>query len=192
MVYYDKVNKGEMTLQDKLIYESGCYEEGNGSTSYKYSIKDYIPIEYLLQQSIVNSDNTAANILIKDIGNTEYRKEIATYANGIELSNEFYNSNVISANYAYNVLKTIYENSDNYNELIENMKKSSGGEYLKKEIEQYEVAHKYGSFEVNVHDYGIVYGKDTYMIGMFTYHVNNAKELIEKTSKQILDLEENS
>ena len=43
------------------------------------------------------------------------------------------------------------------------MKKSSGGGYLKKNITTCEIAHKYGSYEGNIHDYGICYAKQKYI-----------------------------
>ena len=41
-----------------------------------------------------------------------------------------------------------------------------------------------------VHDYGIVYGKTNYLIGVFTEDVQNAKKLIANISKGILDVNE--
>ena len=67
------------------------------------------------------------------------------------------------------------------------MKQSSNGEYLKKYISDYEVAHKYGSYNGYVHDYGIVFGEDTYLIGVFTKNVSNADELIAKISLDVLN-----
>ena len=41
-----------------------------------------------------------------------------------------------------------------------------------------------------VHDYGIVYGKTNYLIGVFTEDVQNAKKLIANIRKGILDVNE--
>ena len=67
------------------------------------------------------------------------------------------------------------------------MKQSSNGEYLKKYVTEYDVAHKYGSYEGNVHDYGIVYAESPYLIGVFTNGVAQADELIADISRQVLD-----
>lgn len=72
-------------------------------------------------------------------------------------------------------------------ELIDYLKQSSDGEYLKKYIDQYEVAHKYGSYNGYVHDYGIVFGKNPYLIGVFTKGVPNADEIIANISLEILE-----
>ena len=56
-----------------------------------------------------------------------------------------------------------------------------------KNISEYDVAHKYGSYEGYVHDYGIVYSNTPYLIGVFTKSVPNAEDLIANISKQVLD-----
>ena len=68
------------------------------------------------------------------------------------------------------------------------MKQSSFGEYLKKYITEYDVAHKYGSYAGNVHDYGIVFADSPYLIGVYTQNVPNADELIANISRQVLDI----
>lgn len=185
MLYYDKINNSELTLDSTIEYTKDCYEEGGGLTDYTYNVSDDIPIKFLLEQSIVNSDNTALNILVKNIGKTQYRYDISKYTE-VELSDEFYENNITSARYGYELLKHIYENLDDYNDLIEYMEKSSDGKYLKEYIsDNYKIAHKYGSFEGNVHDYGIVFGNTTYMIGVYTKSVANASELIADISLEV-------
>lgn len=186
MLYYDKIQEGELSIDDTIIYTSDCYEEGAGTTAYTYSVGSKIPISFLIEQSIVNSDNTAINILIKNLGYNNCKTQIANYSD-TELSEDFFSSNIISAKYAYNVVNYLYENMQNYEELITYLEKSSNGEYLKKYISDYDVAHKYGSYNGCVHDYGIVFGESTYLIGVFTKNISNADELIAKISLDVSD-----
>lgn len=187
MLYYDKINSGNISGSDTLLYESNCYEAGNGTTNYYYSAGDYIPISFLLEQSIVNSDNTAVNILMNNIGTSvECRKQINKYTNETVPEN-FYNSNLTYAKYSFDILNYLYSNIENYEELIKNLKISSNGEYLKKYVSNYDIAHKYGSYNGYVHDYGIVFGKNTYLIGIFTKNVPDAAELIANISLDILN-----
>ncbi len=167
MLYYDKINSGKLTLESTLKYTKDCYEAGGGTTASTYKVGSNIPIGFLLEQAIVNSDNTAVNILIKNLGWDQYRVDMTKYTDE-EVQPEFYDGNVTFAGYGYDLLTYLYNNKDSYLELIENMKKSSGGQYLKKYITQYDVAHKYGSYNGNVHDYGIVFGETTYLIGVYT------------------------
>ena len=66
IVYYDKINAGEISKDTTLLYNAEDYEEGSGATSSRYKPGNYIPVSYLLEQMIVNSDNTATQILKKD------------------------------------------------------------------------------------------------------------------------------
>lgn len=186
MAYYDKINNGEKTLESTLQYKSGHYEAGGGSTSARYKVGNYIPLQFLLEQMIVNSDNTATNILISGLGGQKpYRAAVASYTQR-ELPSNFSATNITSAGYASDVIKILYANQEKYQDLIGYMKKSSGGGYLKKNITTCEVAHKYGSYNGNIHDYGIVYAKEEYLIGVFTKGVPHAEDLIASINQDIL------
>lgn len=189
MIYYDKINNGELTLDKTLQYKSNNYEAGGGTTNSLYKVGDYIPISFLLEQMIVNSDNTAWKILMSGLGgNSASRKLAMQYANR-EIPSNFTSENIISAGYGYDIIKNIYENQEKYEELISYMKRSSGGGYLKKDISDYEIAHKYGSYDGNIHDYGIVYCEEPYIIGIFTSKVANAEDLIAEMNKSILEIQ---
>lgn len=185
MLYYDKINKGEMTLNTTLTYKSGNFEAGGGDVTNKYKPGSSIPLSIILEELIVDSDNTANNMLISNIGWNNYRKEIAKYSDR-ELSTSFYSSNVTCPGYSYDVLTYLYNHSNEYEELLNNMKRSSFGKYLKEYID-YDVAHKYGSYNGYVHDYGIVYGKETYLIGVFTKNINNAPTVIANIGKKVIE-----
>lgn len=186
MLYYDKIRNGELTAESTITYSSGCYEPGAGTTAYTYSVGSKVPINFLLEQSIVNSDNTAVNILIKNLGYKNCKQQISNYSL-VELPDEFYSKNIENAQYAYDVVNHLYENINNYPELIEDMKISSNGQYLKKYLQDNDVAHKYGSYNGYVHDYGIVFGETNYLIGIFTKGIPNADEFIADTSLKIFN-----
>ena len=156
MIYYDKIRNGDLTEKSTLQYTSDDYEAGGGTTASTYNVGNYIPISFLLEQSIINSDNTAVNILIDGIGYRKSRELMAKYSDE-EFIDDFYTSNLTKASFGFDIINHIYQNQENYQELIGYMKQSSFGEYLKKYITEYDVAHKYGSYAGNVHDYGIVF-----------------------------------
>lgn len=187
MIYYDKIKNGELTEESTLQYTSDDYEAGGGTTASKYKVGNYIPISFLLEQSIINSDNTAVNILIDGIGYRKCRELMAQYSDE-EFIADFYTSNLTKASFGFDIINHIYQNQENYQELIGYMKQSSFGEYLKKYISEYDVAHKYGSYAGNVHDYGIVFADSPYLIGVYTQNVPNADELIANISRQVLDI----
>lgn len=185
MYYYDKINTGELDLEDTFVYKSRNFEAGGGDVTNKYKAGSSIPLSVLLEELIVDSDNTANNILISNIGWSKYRREIAKYSDR-ELESTFYSSNVTCPGFSFDVVKYLYNNSENYGQLLENMKKSSFGKYLKEYLD-YDVAHKYGSYAGYVHDYGIIYGEDTYLVGVFTKNINNAETLIANIGKRLVE-----
>lgn len=188
MIYYDKINNGDLTYDSTFQYKSWHYEAGTGSTASKYKPGDNIKLSFLLEQMIINSDNTATNILKESLGGEKaYRILIKQYTKR-NLPEEFNDDNVTSAGYSFDVLKRLYENQDKYADLIKFMKKSSGGGYLKKGIKNYEIAHKYGSFQGNVHDFGICYTENEYLIGIFTRGINNAEDLISNINKEVIQI----
>ena len=190
MLYYDKISEGKLSLSDTIVFQNDDYEAGGGSTAANYSVGDSVPISYLLEQTIVNSDNTALNMLIHNIGYRQCKEELTKYTD-VELSEDFYTSNIANVAYYYDVLQYLYQNSEKYSQLIEYMKKSSGGMYLKENLPQYDVAHKYGSYNGYVHDYGIVYGENTYLIGVFTNGIPDASDLIARIGQEIVECVEN-
>ena len=132
---------------------------------------------------------TAASTIKVPVAMLYYDKinegELIKYSD-VELTEAFYDSNVVNVSYYYDVLQYLYQNADKYSELIEYMKISSNGGYSKANLPQYEVAHKYGSYDGYVHDYGIIYGQNTYLIGVFTKGIANGNDLIADIGEQVV------
>jgi len=179
LLYYDMIAAEEISEDSTLVYYSGCTASGAGSTASRYSPGNSVPLSYLLEQSILYSDNTAANILIAGLGYSEYRNRITRYSDE-EFVDEFYTSNLTTSAFAYDVMRYLYENSDCYPTLLEDMTLACEGHYLKKNFDYYTVAHKYGSYNGYVHDYGIIYTPSPYLIGVFTKNVYNAETIISE------------
>ena len=140
-----------------------------------------MPLEELLYEVIVNSDNRALNMLARNVGYTNLKQAIKKYSD-VELPSSFDSENVVSVNYYLDVLDYLLTREKDYETLITHMKQSSNYEYLKSYID-YDVAHKYGLYASNIHDYGFVYGDDKYLIGVFTTDVSDAQNLIDKLEK---------
>lgn len=187
MIYYDKINHGDLNLDSTLTYTQEDYEAGAGKITAKYKAGDSISIENLLKEMIENSDNTATNILKMGLGGEKAYKILIKQYTKDDLIDEFNTENVTTAKYLLDVLKYLYQNQEKYQDLIEYMKNSSGGGYLKKYTDSYEIAHKYGNLNGYVHDYGIVYTEEPFLIGIFTKDIKNAEDLIANINKTIIE-----
>ena len=106
MIYYDKIRNGELREESTLQYTSDDYEAGGGTTASKYKVGNYIPISFLLEQSIINSDNTAVNILIDGIGYRKCRELMAQYSDE-EFIADFYTSNLTKASFGFDIINHI-------------------------------------------------------------------------------------
>lgn len=177
MVYYDKITAGELSLDDTITFYGSAYEIG-GEIPNEYYVGQEIPLDILLEYLIVYSDNSAANILIEHLGDfSEYRSSIFSYSNQT-FPAAFYQNNYTNANYQLETLKTLYSNRDSYEKLIQDMEKSAAGEYLQAQVKDVPIAHKYGNFDGYLHDYGIVFAKQPYIVGIDTSGIPNAEQMI--------------
>lgn len=186
MLYYDRLAQGEIQADTTITLNASDVEEGDGETIVRYKVNQAIPLSFLQEQSIVNSDNTATNMLIKGLGGfSTFRKMLCMYDEQA-YSSRFYTENVINMRYMLSVLQHLYEHSHKYPTLIENMKKASEGEYLHKSTEDFEIAQKYGLFDSYVHTIGIVYTPNPYLVGIYTNNLINGEDIIVELNEWLI------
>ncbi|OCN05141.1 hypothetical protein A4S06_01805 [Erysipelotrichaceae bacterium MTC7] len=178
MYYYDLIAQGVYSEQSTLPLMGDAFIEGEG-VSTNFEVGQYVPLSYLLEQSIVNSDNTAALMLLYNTGVVETYQYFTNYGASQFSTDEMY-SNVSTANSSMHVLRYLYNHQETYTSLIQLMKKATAGQFLQASdvAQDYEVAHKYGEYGGYVHDYGIVYTKHPYLIAIFTDGIVNSPNLI--------------
>ncbi len=166
LIYYDMINNKEVELTD-LYQLLSSHIEGAGVLTSKYSINSYIDLEYILEVMIEYSDNEAGHILFENLGGWSEFKEISLKYSIIDSSTEFIEGNNLTTQYINDVIRHIYENSDDYVDLIEDMKKATRNQYLDIGIDA-EVAQKYGWYNEALNAVGIVYADTPYSISIFT------------------------
>ncbi len=187
MLYYDAFKNGTQKKEDTITLLKQDIEPGGGFTSIKHKINEKISVNYLLEQSIVYSDNTASNMLIRNLGGFyKFRKLLEQYTSN-KLAKDFYYQNVVTMEYMREVMKHLYNDKENYQELIEHMKQANEGEYLKQSSDVFPIAQKYGSFEKNLHATGIVFTPKPYIVGIFTYDRADALELMKELNKRLMN-----
>lgn len=166
MLYYDKVNNGEYTLDSTFTY-SGYMHEDAGVVSSNYGIGSQIPLSDLLDDLIVYSDNDAGHILYENLGGwKEYKEAMTKYTDSIS-ENYYTEDNVSTANTMNDVVTYLYDHKEGYKDLIENMERSEPGEYLDRDI-QLSMPQKYGMYDSALNSVGFVECNTSYSIVVLT------------------------
>lgn len=166
MLYYDKVNDGEYTLDSTFTY-SGYMHEDAGVISSNYGIGSQIPLSDLLDDLIEYSDNDAGHILYENLGGwKEYKEAMTKYTDSI-CENYYTMDNVTTANTMNDVVTYLYDHKEDYKGLIKNMEEAEPGEYLDRDT-QLSMPQKYGMYDSALNSVGFVECNTSYSIVVLT------------------------
>ena len=166
MLYYDKVNEGEYTLDSTFTY-SGYMHEDAGVISSDYGIGSQVPLSDLLNDLIIYSDNDAGHILYENLGGwKEYKEAMTKYTNSIS-ENYYTMDNVTTVNTMNDVVTYLYDHKEDYKVLIKNMEKAEPGEYLDRDT-QLSMPQKYGMYDYALNSVGFVECNTAYSIVVLT------------------------
>ena len=166
MLYYDKVNEGEYTLDSTFTY-SGYMHEDAGVISSDYGIGSQVPLSDLLNDFIIYSDNDAGHILYENLGGwKEYKEAMTKYTDSIS-ENYYTMDNVTTANTMNDVVTYLYDHKEDYKGLIKNMEEAEPGEYLDRDT-QLSMPQKYGMYDSALNSVGFVECNTSYSIVVLT------------------------
>ena len=166
MLYYDKVNEGEYTLDSTFTY-SGYMHEDAGVISSDYGIGSQVPLSDLLNDLIIYSDNDAGHILYENLGGwKEYKEAMTKYTDSIS-ENYYTMDNVTTANTMNDVVTYLYDHKEDYKDLIKNMEEAEPGEYLDRDT-QLSMPQKYGMYDSALNSVGFVECNTSYSIVVLT------------------------
>lgn len=166
MLYYDKVNEGEYTLDSTFTY-SGYMHEDAGVISSNYGIGSQVPLSDLLNDLIIYSDNDAGHILYENLGGwKEYKEAMTKYTDFIS-ENYYTMDNVTTANTMNDVVTYLYDHKEDYKGLIKNMEEAEPGEYLDRDT-QLSMPQKYGMYDSALNSVGFVECNTSYSIVVLT------------------------
>lgn len=158
-------------------------------------------LDTLEKKAIVNSNNDAGHALVEWMGGTYNGKCADQLIKLTELPKDyfiqdFYDYSYYSVNFYTQVLKTLYNNQQNYPRILDYMKQAQPGAYLRTYLEgTYEVAQKYGAFEEvkanptknNNHAGGIIYTPNPIAVTVMTINVENFNNRIGDAAKMLSD-----
>ena len=166
MLYYDKVNEGEYTLDSTFTY-SGYMHEDAGVISSDYGIGSQVPLSDLLNDLIIYSDNDAGHILYENLGGwKEYKEAMTKYTDSIS-ENYYTMDNVTTANTMNDVVTYLSDHKEDYKGLIKNMEEAEPGEYLDRDT-QLSMPQKYGMYDSALNSVGFVECNTSYSIVVLT------------------------
>ena len=191
MKIYDRINAGEIRKDDDIKYDPKYLEEGAGEITNQEK-KDSYKLEYVIQNMIQYSDNTATKMLI---GNTATATDVLVkyFATlGITLPPTEAEKNRITPKMMEAVWKKLYNEKDKYQDLIKYLEASSDNEWIKQGIPNKKIASKYGGIDANMHDTAIVFGNQDYMLLIYTNNLKNSAKGIIDISREINQLTENN
>ena len=138
-------------------------------------------VEYTLEEirraSLIQSDNDTALALLYNLGEFPDYKTIMrdTYFHmpGDQIEYIYYADNYYCTNMMMDALKYLYENSGDFEELLDYLKQAQPDTYFRAYVTEYEVAHKYGWFEGTVNDVGIFYTPEPFLLAVYTKDLDN-------------------
>ena len=158
-------------------------------------------LDTLERKALVNSNNDAGHALVEWMGGTYAGKCADQLIKFTDLPKDYFNQDFYDVSY-YNVnfytqvLKTLYDNQQNYPRIIDYMKQAQPGAYLRTYLEgTYEVAQKYGAFEEtkvtptknNNHAAGIIYTPNPIIVTVMTINAENFNNRIGDVAKMLSD-----
>lgn len=166
MYFLDKIAEGEMDFDTSV-------------GGYRY--------EYLLEDTIVNSNNDSAKVLWRKIGDGVYRtyRERIAYLFGEDwetVDEKYYENNFTTPRQTITCLRHLYENSDRYEALIAAMQRAEPDNYFKLNEKRFHIAHKYGYLDTDYHFYltdcAIAYTDEPICMVMYTDNVSSAYKVM--------------
>ena len=191
MKIYDRIRKGELSKDTDIEYNEKFLEDGNGQITNNKK-KDSYKLDYVIQNMIQYSDNTATNMLMGNSATAaslviKYLSEL-----GVTLPPEEAQANKITPAMMEAVWNKLYKERDKYPELIKYLEDSDDGEWIKEGITNKKIASTYGAIESNYHDTAIVFGDKDYLLLIYTNNLSNSGQSIKNISKKIDEITNNN
>lgn len=186
---YNRIRSGAVNPDATLAYLKDDYEDGTGSIRYakvgtKYTIRE------LSRLSIVDSDNVAANMLIRFLGLQNLKDYMKRVGGSVVVAGE----NISSPKDMGLYMKLVYEFCKTQgalgNELMSSFLGSDFDDRIPEGLpDSVKVAHKIGNEVGVINDVGVVFADKPYIIAVMSKGVNEAEapSVIAHISKTVYD-----
>ncbi len=185
MALYDRVDKGEVSLDQRIYYQSSDYEGGTGVIQGMDRSKGFT-LATLADYAMKYSDNIAFNMIRRFLGRDEsfeYYESVIGHDTNRKMTS-------MGAADGYDLMKLLYtSDSENFKHMLEVLKETVFSSMLPKYLpEDVAVAHKIGFYAGYYHDVGIVYDKDgPYILAVFSGGLSSPEETIAQVSRLVFE-----
>jgi beta-lactamase class A len=187
MAVMKKVEKREWSLSNELVLIKGDANNMSGDSENplsEYPVGTRFTIEKLLEELIVNSDNTAYYILLRNL----HEDDLAEVIRSLGMEFLFTKEGKMSAKEYSRILRALYSasflNREDSQKVLELMNKSKFKEFLSSGLDDSVIfSHKYGEDDIlNIYsDSGIVYLENRpYIISVMVQGQSNVDYKKEK------------
>ncbi len=157
----------------------------DGTYSPDTTLNGGYTIENAQFKTLVQSNNNAADAMQSylmgwQMSYHDYRILMAQYTTFTEddFTDEYLLSNKFSPRFMVETLEYLYDHSDKYEQVIEYLKQAQPEQYFKREVDEYEIAQKYGYLEWQLNDVAIVYTDAPFILVIFTKSVYRSVEAV--------------
>ncbi len=185
MLYVDRINSGEITLNTRYTVAASDYDNDYIGRTYKAGSK--VKLDVLLTQLLQFSENTPGHLLYRYLGGYSQFTQLANkYSANYNIVNIAKNGNFISANFANDVLLTLYNNRTQYEYILNLLRKANRGNYLDYNKRGLDIAQKYGDYDGNYNVLGIVFTEKPFTMSIYTK--NLGFKLAQQVMADIVDI----
>lgn len=128
-------------------------------------------------ESLVNSNNEVSIGLLYNLGQfRDYKECMRKYFSMTEQEIDYlyYVDNYYCTRMMLDALSYLYEYRADFTEMLGYMKQAQPGAYFRAGVTEYEVAHKYGSFEGAFNDVGIIFTPQPFLLAVYTQDVEES------------------
>ncbi len=146
-------------------------------------------------QSLVWSNNDVSIDMLYNLGDFRtYKTCMQTYftMDEADIPYIYYVDNYYCTSMMLDTLQYLYENREQFPEMLDYMGQAQPGQYFDRYLsDQWDVAHKYGYFVddetgvTNIHDTGIVYTDDPFLLAVYTANAPRGEEVLARAAETL-------
>lgn len=151
-------------------------------------------VDAAVREALIRSNNAAADALRYAISSDQrtYRTEIAANCGMVldELPSGYYTANQFSPRYLIGTLRTLWNEREKYDWILDYMKQAQPDSYFSKYRGEYEVAHKTGNALGYIADSGIVFAEKPFSLTVLSFSIQRPEETLGELARIAMDYAE--